>query len=405
MRILDIALKDLTQLFRDKRSALFLVIMPIVFTVLMALTYKDAAQPVDPRLPVGWASQDAEGLASDQLFQALSAGGSLRLIDVGATDQPQAVAERVASGELAAALFVPADYSQQVLAGGQPQILLVSDPLSSQGQTVLQVVRGEVTRLMSAAQIAVLHTASLPAGKVDPAAENAAAFQAAMALWQQVTENGAQIKMEMAQGAGSSGFSLGGNPYNQTSPGILVMFVIFGLMNSANLLVMERKSRTLERMVTTSLNRAGIIAGHLLAMFTITFLQETILVLFGQIILKVEYFREPLAVLLVMVAVALWVACMGLMIGVLARGEDRVTLMAMIFMFVLSAVGGAWFPLETAGAGFAAIGKLTPGAWAMTGFQNILLRGLGSASVLLPVAALLAYAAAFFGLAVWKFKN
>ena len=404
MRILDIALKDLTQLFRDKRSALFLVVMPIVFTLLMALTYQDAAQPVDPRLAVGWASQDAEGLASDQLFQALSAGGSLRLIDVG-VDQPQAVAEQVASGKLAAAVFVPAGYSQQVLAGGQPQILLVSDPVSSQGQAVLQVVRGEVTRLMSAAQIAVLHTASLPAGKVDPAAENVPAFQAAMVLWQQVTQNGPQIKMEMAQGAGSNGFSLAGNPYNQTSPGILVMFAIFGLTNSANLLVLERKSRTLERMVTTSLNRAGIIAGHLLAMFAVTFLQEAILVLFGQMALKVEYFREPLAVLLVMVAVALWVACMGLMIGVIARGEDRVILITMVFMFVLSAIGGAWFPLETAGAGFAAIGKLTPGAWAMTGFQNILLRGLGSASILLPVAALLAYAAAFFGLAVWKFKN
>jgi ABC-2 type transport system permease protein len=205
--------------------------------------------------------------------------------------------------------------------------------------------------------------------------------------------------MEMAQGAASTGFSLGGNPFNQTSPGILVMFVIFGLINSANLLVLERKSRTLERMVTTSLTRAGIIAGHLLAMFAVTFLQEAILVLFGQLVLKVEYFREPLAVLLVMTAVAVWVACMGLMIGVLARGEDRVTLIAMIFMFVLSATGGAWFPLETAGAGFAAIGKLTPGAWAMTGFQNILLRGL------LPVGALLAYALAFFCLAVWKFKN
>ena len=320
-------------------------------------------------------------------------------------NQPEAIAEQVASGELAAALFVPAGYSQQVLAGEQSQLLLVSDPLSSAGQTALQVVRVEVTRLMSAAQIAVLHTTALPAGVADPAAESTAAFQAAMALWQQVTENGPQIKMEMAQGAASTGFDLGGNPYNQTSPGILVMFAVFGLINSANLLVLERKSRTLERMITTSLNRAGIIAGHLLAMFALTFIQEIILVGFGQLALKVEYFREPLAVLLVMVAVALWVACMGLMIGVLARSEDRVTLIAMVFMFIISAIGGAWFPLEMAGSGFAAFGKLTPGAWAMTGFQNILIRGLDSTSVLLPVAALLAYAAAFFGLAVWKFKN
>ena len=93
MRILDIALKDLTQIFRDKRSSLFLVIMPIVFTLLMALTYKDAAQPVDPRLVVGWASQDGEGLASARLFQALSENGSLRLVDLSASaDQPETVA-------------------------------------------------------------------------------------------------------------------------------------------------------------------------------------------------------------------------------------------------------------------------------------------------------------------------
>jgi ABC-2 type transport system permease protein len=68
-------------------------------------------------------------------------------------------------------------------------------------------------------------------------------------------------------------------------------------------------------------------------------------------------------------------------------------------------LGGAWFPLEGSGTALAALGKLTPGAWAMTGFQNILIRGLDTASVLLPVGVLLAYAASFFSLAVWRFKS
>ena len=40
----------------------------------------------------------------------------------------------------------------------------------------------------------------------------------------------------------------------------------------------------------------------------------------------------------------------------------------------------------------------------MDGFQNIVMRGLGFDSVLLPAALLLAYALAFFGLALWRFK-
>jgi ABC-2 type transport system permease protein len=45
-----------------------------------------------------------------------------------------------------------------------------------------------------------------------------------------------------------------------------------------------------------------------------------------------------------------------------------------------------------------------PTTWAMDGFQNILMRGLGFQSVLLPLGMLLAYALAFFGLAIWRFR-
>ena len=71
----------------------------------------------------------------------------------------------------------------------------------------------------------------------------------------------------------------------------------------------------------------------------------------------------------------------------------------------LAALGGAWMPLEVTGPTFAAIGHLSPVAWAMDGFKNISLRGLGLEGVSLPVLALLAYAALFLCLAAWKFKK
>jgi ABC-2 type transport system permease protein len=77
----------------------------------------------------------------------------------------------------------------------------------------------------------------------------------------------------------------------------------------------------------------------------------------------------------------------------------------MLAMFIFSALGGLWFPLEVSGGVFAALGKVMPSSWAMTGLQNILIRGLGMASVWQPVLVLLAYAAAFFSLAVWRFRN
>ena len=170
------------------------------------------------------------------------------------------------------------------------------------------------------------------------------------------------------------------------------------------LLVLERKTHCLQRLLTTPIKRAEVIGGHILAMFLVVFAQETLLVGLGQLVFGVDYLREPAAVLLMMVALALWAASLGLLIGALAKKEDQVIVLCLIAMFVFSAMGGAWFPLDVAGKAFSAIGHVLPSAWAMDGFQNIVMRGLGFNSVLLPAGILLAYALAFFGLALWRFK-
>ena len=80
------------------------------------------------------------------------------------------------------------------------------------------------------------------------------------------------------------------------------------------------------------------------------------LVVFGQLVLRVDYLQEPLAVLLVSAGLGLWVSSMGLLIGVLAKEESQVILYWLIAMFLFSALGGTWFPLEASSGAFAASG-------------------------------------------------
>jgi ABC-2 type transport system permease protein len=93
---------------------------------------------------------------------------------------------------------------------------------------------------------------------------------------------------------------------------------------------------------------------------------------------------------------------LGLLIGVLARTEEQAITFSLIPMFVFSGLGGAWVPLEVTGVTFQAIGHLSPVAWAMDGFKNIIVRGLGLDSILLPAIALASYAVLFFVLAAWR---
>jgi ABC-2 type transport system permease protein len=139
-------------------------------------------------------------------------------------------------------------------------------------------------------------------------------------------------------------------------------------------------------------------------MFVVIFLQQVLLISAGQFLFGVDYLRQPLAVLLLMVTLALWAASLGLLISAISRGEEQVIVLSLIAMFLFAALGGAWFPLEVTGKTFATIGHLLPTAWAMDGFQNIVLRGLGFESVVGPAGVLLGFTAVFFALAVWRFR-
>ena len=56
MRVFDMALKDITEVLRDRKSALFLVLMPVLFTLFFGFAF--AVSDPDPRLHMGVLDQD-----------------------------------------------------------------------------------------------------------------------------------------------------------------------------------------------------------------------------------------------------------------------------------------------------------------------------------------------------------
>jgi len=145
--------------------------------------------------------------------------------------------------------------------------------------------------------------------------------------------------------------------------------------------------------------------GHYLSIFLLIFIQFIILITFAQLALNVNYLRAPVATLLMACSAALCISALGLLIGILARTEEQAIMFSLIPMFIFAGLGGAWVPLEVTGPTFQAIGHLSPIAWGMDGFENILARGLGFNSVVLPAAALLVYALFFFIVAVQRFRR
>jgi ABC-2 type transport system permease protein len=391
-RILDLTRKDLLQLLRDRNTFLFLLIMPVVFTFLFGYAFGGfGGGPSDERLPVGLRDEDRSPL-SGALHDLLASSQVIRLQESGSLS-PAGLQAAVAQGDLAAALIVPPGYGRSVQDGAPLRLVFIGDPDSTAGTSIESELLSNSIRLESAARTAlVLEQAAGERAPYDYV------FEQALAAWQDppisvVEATSAAVRVEV-RGNGS---------LQHTAPGMMLQFAIAGLLVAGQLIVSERKSRTLQRMLTTATGRVHILAGHYLAILVLILGQFVLLLAFGQLILKIDYLNAPAATLLVAVCAALCIAALGLLIGTLARSEEQAIIFSLVPMFVLAGLGGAWVPLEVTGEVFRAIGHLSPVAWAMDGFKNVTVRGLGLEAALLPAAALLGYTVLFFSLAAWRF--
>ncbi len=390
-RVLDITLKDLTQLVRDRKTFLFTLIMPIALTLLFGYAFGGFGPGSDPRLPVGWLDQD-DSPVSRQLYQMVAESEVVRLVE-NPLQTPAGLEALVFNEDLAGAVLIPADYGHDLKEGKPVRLRLIADTGAPAGTSLESEILAAVIRLESAVRTAAVleGLAGAPYDYV---------YEQALAAWQDPPVRMIELKSQAIQSQENIGLTMA-----NTSPGFMLQFAIAGLMVSASMVVAERKTRCLQRLLTTSTSRVQILSGHYLAIFIQILCQFVILITFGQLLLKVDYLRSPGATLLVAVCAAACIAAIGLFIGTLARSEEQAIIFSLVPMFLLAGLGGAWVPLEVIGPTFEVIGHFSPVAWAMDGFKNVSVRGLGIKGVLQPASVLLGYALIFFLLAVWRFHS
>ena len=174
-RVFDLAIKDLRQITRDKKSFLFLLIMPIAFTLLFGFAF-GGNSTADPRLPIGLADEDGSDLS--QRLAALLAASEVVRIEMperGWTELQQ----QVADGAVAAAVLIPAGFGESLL-GDTPQPVTVVGGGQS-GFTVEGEVQASAVRLKSAVETANLSLETAVAQGVVDQAGQGAYFEEALA--------------------------------------------------------------------------------------------------------------------------------------------------------------------------------------------------------------------------------
>ena len=252
MRIVHLMLKNMTQIVRDWKAAFFMIVVPVIFTLLMGFIFGgfDSGEE-DPRLPVGFVDRD-ESAISAHLQVLLERSDAIRPVVL--ADEEKAKAQ-VRQENLAAAVIVPSGYGDHIFTAPLHPTVIV-DENTVAGTTAYHAIQTALIRLSGGAQIALLSAKALEAqGETIDDTFLTATLERSLTVW-----NDPRLTLaETQSGAVEEEDSTTPMGFPHASVANMVQFSLMGVIGAAELIVNERKSRTLSRMLTTTISRVEII--------------------------------------------------------------------------------------------------------------------------------------------------
>ena len=139
------------------------------------------------------------------------------------------------------------------------------------------------------------------------------------------------------------------DPTDRLVPGLLVMFLMFAVTMNAQTLVEERRSGTLERLMTTRLGVNQLFAGKFFAGVLRAVVQALILLSLAFVVLRIGDATDFLELTVFSALVAMAVSAVGLVLGSIARTRDQAIWAAVFFTMFMTVFGGTFFDLTGAG--------------------------------------------------------
>ena len=196
-------------------------------------------------------------------------------------------------------------------------------------------------------------------------------------------------------------------PFNVTNfvlPGYLTMFIFFAAAMSAEFIVRERQSQTLERMISNGVRRESVVLGKFLTAAYRGLMQMLVLWGIGVAAFRIDFGVSPAAVVAVSLAMVFAASAFGVMLASIVRTVRAATAAGVLSSLVLAPLGGSWWPLFITPDWMQALGKFTPHGWANTAFNNLMLFGAEFADVWTSIAALAGFGAVFLLIAFARFR-
>ncbi len=394
-KIFAIAWKDAIIRFASSSELLFFIILPIVFTFLLAGGTPSGDE--DPRIRLVIVDE-AHTSISQKIIGELENSTAVR---------PEVMTSEAAQSQFderrADAVFIiPVGIDIASLQSGAAEVELLQQPNNISATVAERAVLTAIRRVSSAVSAAQNAVKQREAKKpFDSDAEKQAYFESSLETAQSIQ---ADAPERVTVVAGNTKDQVEYDPRANSSAGQLITWVFIPLFGISALFAYERQQGTLRRLLTTPSHKATFLLGTISGQVAVALVQMLLLVTFGILAMQLNWGREPLALFVILFCSALAAAAFGTTMGTFIKTEGQASGLSIMFGMVFALMGGCWYPLELFPPTIQNAVKILPTTWAMQGMLDLVLRGGGLADVLPEAGVLLGFAVIFFSVGVWRFR-
>lgn len=348
-RALAITMKSLSQLANDRRTAAFILIVPLMLILIFG--YGFGGQP--SHIPVALYDAD-QGPAGAVLLANLPEG----ILDLTNVSSAAAAQQAVVDGTSWAGIVIPSTFSQSLVAGNASLTVYLDGSSPTVSAAVLGAVQAAIQKIVSRGNL------RLPV----------------------------VVASDYVYGSASTSF------IDALAPGVMALVAVFATtVLSILVLVREKSAGLLERLFATPLRPRELVVGHSLSLLVVATGQSLVVLAASIFIFQASFVGDIAIALGVLLLFALGNIGLGLLISSIAQSEFQAVQLIPFLIFPQLFFAGALFPLVSIPQAVRPISVVLPLTYASDALRSILLRGWSLGAVGWDLVALLLYAGLTLG--------
>ncbi|PJF43503.1 MAG: hypothetical protein CUN55_08775 [Phototrophicales bacterium] len=413
--IWNVARLHLQIALQDRSTYIQAIFIPIVFMVILALAINEESV-VEATLLVDVVDNDRSALSTEFIETLKSTAQQTDTVvlciygeedipeecELDADDTFDAVGkERLEELTTSAALIIPAGFEASVNNGENINLEYRSDTQFNNQTIAHTTVDAALSRFNSSLAIANIGVSAVEAYFAPYEDDNLRDEEFRM-LYQKA-RNALQNPPSNLIRTSSEEEIIVGLGARQSVPGQGALFVLFSLLGIATHMVQERQNGTLQRLLVVPTRRANIVMGKILGVFLFGLLQFGVFIVVGTF-MGVDWGDDMLAIIVLVVSYCLAGTALGFLVATFTRTMSQAANASLLLGLILAPLGGAWWPLTIVPDFMVTIGHLSPVAWLMDGFYELLYYNGGIVDILPMIGALIGFAAIFTILAIPRFR-